>query len=241
MLRAFQIALSVMSPLSPPITSESYFRTLFEASGEAFFVVNEQGQAIDCNDAVLSLHGCQRSDILGTTPLDWSPEFQPNGRRSDEWAAEILSRATAGETVRFEWENRRLDRTPFFVSSTVHRAVIDGLVCYLVVSRDITERRRLEQQLVESEERFRALFEQAPLPYQSLDMGGNIREVNDAWLRLTGETERTVLRLAYLLRRSTRQHKPCAVRAINHSGRSLLSFQEDRSAHLLFYDATQKV
>lgn len=191
MLRAFRIALSVMSPLSPPITSESYFRTLFEASGEAFFVVNEQGQAIDCNDAVLSLHGCQRSDILGTTPLDWSPEFQPNGRRSDEWAAEILSRATAGETVRFEWENRRLDRTPFFVSSTVHRAVIDGLVCYLVVSRDITERRRLEQQLVESEERFRALFEQAPLPYQSLDMGGNIREVNDAWLRLTGETERT--------------------------------------------------
>lgn len=179
-----------MPPLPTPPTSENYFRTLFEASGDAFFVVSEQGQAIDCNDAVLSLHGCQRSDIIGTTPLDWSPEFQPNGRRSDEWAGEILSRAAAGETVHFEWENYRLDRVPFVVSSTIHRAVVDGQVCYLVVSRDITERKRLEQQIVESEERFRALFEQAPLPYQSLDMGGNILQVNDAWLRLTGETDR---------------------------------------------------
>ena len=47
-----------------------------------------------------------------------------------------------------------------------------------------------KRQIVESEERFRALFEQAPLPYQSLDMGGNILQVNDAWLRLTGETDR---------------------------------------------------
>ena len=180
-----------MPQLEPPPSGENYFRTLFEASGEAFFVVGEHGQAIDCNDAVLSLHGCQRSDILGTTPLDWSPEFQPNGRRSDEWAAEILSRAAAGETVRFEWENFRLDRVPFFVSSTVHRVVIDGQVRYLVVSRDITERKRLERRIVESEEHFRALFEQAPLPYQSLDMGGNILQINDAWLRLTGETDRT--------------------------------------------------
>lgn len=175
---------------TPPLTGEHYFRTLFEACGEAFFVISEQGQAIDCNDAVLSLHGCQRSDIIGNTPLDWSPEFQPDGRRSDEWAAEILSRAAAGETVRFEWENYRLDRVPFFVSSSVHRVVIDGQARYLVVSRDITERKRLEQQLVESEERFRAMFEQAPLPYQSLDMGGNILQVNDAWLRLTGEADR---------------------------------------------------
>ncbi len=107
---------------TPPLIGEHYFRTLFEACGEAFFVISEQGQAIDCNDAVLSLHGCQRSDIIGNTPLDWSPEFQPDGRRSDEWAAEILSRAAAGETVRFEWENYRLDRVPFFVSSSVHRA-----------------------------------------------------------------------------------------------------------------------
>lgn len=173
-----------------PPTDESYFRTLFEACGEAFFVANEQGQAIDCNDAALGLFACQRSDILGTTPLDWSPELQPNGRRSDEWAAEIFSSAATGETVRFEWENRRLDRSPVFVSVTVRRTTIDGQACYLIVSRNVTEQRRLEQQMAESEERFRAFFEQAPLPYQSLDMGANILQVNDAWLRLTGETDR---------------------------------------------------
>ncbi|QKV57273.1 MAG: PAS domain S-box protein [Dechloromonas sp.] len=113
-----------------------------------------------------------------------------------------IVRAAAGETVRFEWENYRLDRESFFVSSSVHRVVIDGQVRYLVVSRDITERKLLEQQLVESEERFRALFEQAPLPYQSLDMGGNILQVNDAWLRLTG-------------RRIARESSDAALRSIS--------------------------
>ena len=177
-----------MSPTSP--TDESYFRTLFEACGESFIVTSEQGRAIDCNEAALSLYACQRNDILGTTPLDWSPELQPNGRRSDEWAAEIFSSAAAGETVRFEWENRRRDGTPFFVNGTVRRAIINEQACYLVISSDITERKRLEQQMAGSEERFRALFEQAPLPYQSLDMGANILQVNDAWLRLMGETNR---------------------------------------------------
>ena len=125
-----------MSPTSP--TDESYFRTLFEACGESFIVTSEQGRAIDCNEAALSLFACQRNDILGTTPLDWSPVLQPNGRRSDEWAAEIFSGAAAGATVRFEWENRRRYGTPIFVNGTVRRAIIDEQACYLVISTDIT-------------------------------------------------------------------------------------------------------
>ena len=38
----------------------------------------------------------------------------------------------------------------------------------------------------ESEERFRLLFEQSPLPYQSLDPDGRFIEVNDAWLQMLG-------------------------------------------------------
>lgn len=136
-----------MSSLPTLPKGESYFRTLFEACGEAFIVTNEQGQAVDCNEATLDLFACARSDILGTTPLDWSPELQPDGRRSDEWAAEIFSRAAAGETVCFEWENYRLDRKPVFVSVTVRRAVIDTQVCYLVVSRNDSDRKQAEEAL----------------------------------------------------------------------------------------------
>ncbi len=48
------------------------------------------------------------------------------------------------------------------------------------------ERRAMERALRESESRFRELYEKAPLAYQSLDVEGNILEVNDAWLNLLG-------------------------------------------------------
>ncbi|WP_153109541.1 bifunctional diguanylate cyclase/phosphodiesterase [Propionivibrio limicola] len=55
------------------------------------------------------------------------------------------------------------------------------------------ERKRVETALRESESRFRDLYEKAPLAYQSLDIEGNIIEVNDAWLRLLGRTRDEVL------------------------------------------------
>ncbi len=45
---------------------------------------------------------------------------------------------------------------------------------------------RMERRLRESEERFRILYEDAPLGYQSLDAEGRIREVNREWLRMLG-------------------------------------------------------
>ena len=59
--------------------------------------------------------------------------------------------------------------------------------------QDITERIRWQQTLVESEERFRLLYEQAPLAYQSLDANGKIIEINLAWQDLLGYSEEEVI------------------------------------------------
>lgn len=55
------------------------------------------------------------------------------------------------------------------------------------------ERRRIEAALRESETRFRNLYEKAPLPYQSLDVEGNILDVNEAWLALLGRERDDVI------------------------------------------------
>lgn len=62
----------------------------------------------------------------------------------------------------------------------------DGSTLWHGFVMDITERKQAEQRLQLSERRFRDLFENAPLAYQSLDIEGNIIDVNQAWLDLVG-------------------------------------------------------
>jgi|WetSurMetagenome_2_1015567.scaffolds.fasta_scaffold01619_6 PAS domain S-box-containing protein len=50
-----------------------------------------------------------------------------------------------------------------------------------------------EKELKESEERFKMLFERAPVGYQSLDENGNILEVNETWLEMMGYSKEEVI------------------------------------------------
>lgn len=58
---------------------------------------------------------------------------------------------------------------------------------------EVTALKQAEHALAESEERFRLLYEEAPLPYQSLDADGTILEVNAAWLELLGYSRDEVI------------------------------------------------
>lgn len=63
----------------------------------------------------------------------------------------------------------------------------------VILTEDITDRKKAEDVLRESEERFRILFDKAPLGYQSLDLDGNFLDVNQAWLDMLGYTRQEVL------------------------------------------------
>jgi PAS domain S-box-containing protein len=56
----------------------------------------------------------------------------------------------------------------------------------VAVYSDVSAQMHMQEELERRERKFRMLFEQAPLPYQSLDREGRIIEVNPAWLCMTG-------------------------------------------------------
>jgi len=64
---------------------------------------------------------------------------------------------------------------------------IDGIIF------DITEQKKAEHKLKESEKKFQLLYENAPLEYQSLDSHGNILEVNKAWINFFGYSKEEVI------------------------------------------------
>ncbi len=70
----------------------------------------------------------------------------------------------------------------------------DGNVIQMIeYSLDVTDLKKTMRALEEGEKRFRILYENAPLAYQTLDENGNVIGVNSAWLEVTGYTKDEVV------------------------------------------------
>lgn len=134
------------------------FSTLFEESPEPMWILVD-GRFLDCNRAALSALGhVDRRAVLGHSPADLSPARQPDGEDSTGKAERLLTAAAEG-TIQFEWVHRRADGVPLYADVSLTPIRIDGRAAILCVWHDITERKRAETALHESEARFRQFFE----------------------------------------------------------------------------------
>ncbi len=129
------------------------YRIMFESAVDAMLLL-EVDRFVECNASALTLYGCGRADIIGETPVKFSPPTQPDGRPSAQAAQERIGAALAGQPQQFEWLHQRLDGTPLYVLVSLHRIDVDGHTLIQVSLRDITERYRMEKQ-VEAEARER--------------------------------------------------------------------------------------
>lgn len=144
--------------------SEERFRVLFEESSDAHLIFDAAtGGIIDCNRAAVRMLRCVDKDhLLGLHPAVFSPELQPDGRRSLEKCVEMDATARRVGYHRFDWLHRRLDGEVFPCEVTLTPVELNGRPALLTVWHDLTERYRAEAQVRESEERFRAFMDNSP-------------------------------------------------------------------------------
>ncbi len=130
--------------------SEYRYRALFEAASDAIFVM--RGDIFfDCNSKTLEMFACAREQIIGAPPDRFSPPLQPDGRSSREKALERIRAAYDGRPQFFEWLHARADGTPFMAEVSLTRIDVDGDVLLLAMVRDISARKRLEEQLLQAQ------------------------------------------------------------------------------------------
>ena len=123
------------------------YRELFERSADAILIIDGE-TFVECNQATVDmLRYRSREELLQTHPSELSPEFQPDGRASFEKANEMIAIAFDKGSHRFEWNHVRADGSVFPVEVLLTSVLKGNRKILHCVWRDITERKRLETEL----------------------------------------------------------------------------------------------
>jgi len=158
--------------------SEQNFRLLFENSPDAMILINNS-VIIDCNTMALEMIGCDSKDwLLYKHPSDISPIRQPDGSLSIEKESEIFAQALNSGRKRFEWLHKKQggDLLPVEISLTL--LPFKGKHIFCAVWWDITERKKAEKALRESEETARTLINATDEAVLLIDKKGSIISTN---------------------------------------------------------------
>ncbi len=152
--------------------SEEKFRMLFNTANDTIFIVDLEGNIIECNKTSNERLGYTRDELLSMTPMDLD---------TPEYAEGVLDRI---EIVRqkgelfYEVEHLRKDGKILPVEINSKLINFQGKTAILSIVRDITERKKIEQELKESEEKWRALSENSPAHVLLLDPEHKIIFIN---------------------------------------------------------------
>jgi len=173
--------------------SEELYRTAFLTTPDAIAITRlGDGLYVDVNEGFSHIHGWPRDDIIGHTSLETGIWHDPHDRQV---MIEMLHRD--GHCSNFETDLRSRDGKVFKALISSHLITIKGEKCLLSVTRDISERKRWEQTLIESEARFRKLFEQNSSVMMLIHpVSGAIVDINKSGVDFYGYPRDQLLRMS---------------------------------------------
>ncbi len=149
--------------------SQEVFMRLFHESADPILMLDDKGFT-DCNQAAIKILGySSRHDIVDKMPWEISPEKQPDGRLSEEKAKALIMEALHKGYNRFEWTHKKSDGTEFPVEVMLTSIVISGKQAYYTIWRDITQRKKAEEELKAANIGFTNILESMSDAFVSLD------------------------------------------------------------------------
>ncbi|MBM3173341.1 MAG: PAS domain S-box protein, partial [Chloroflexi bacterium] len=169
---------------------EQEYQAIVSTTIDGFWQTDMQGRFLDVNDAYCHLTGYSRDELLNMAIPDVEAIEKP-----DDTARRIRKIEKVGSD-RFETRHRCKDGKIVDVEISVNYLPVDSGRMFVFI-RDITERRRAEETLQKSEERYRTIIEDMDEGYFELDLAGNFTVTNDANCRNVGYTRKELIGMNY--------------------------------------------
>jgi len=170
--------------------SREHFEKVFRASPQPLAISGiDDGRVYEVNDTWVKTYGYARDEIIGKDFLELGLWVDIDGRRP---VRETLRREGTVRNVECRWRRKSGEIADVLLSG--ERIELRGEDVMLSTGMDITERKRAERLLRESEARFAKIFQSSPLPVVISRLAdGRYLDVNEAWARFFGYSRAEVL------------------------------------------------
>jgi PAS domain S-box-containing protein len=166
--------------------SEEKYRSILETMDEAYFESNLIGFMTFCNDATCRILGYTREELFRMNFREY------HSKQTIDKLLEIYKRIFRGEIIKeiLEYEVVRKDGTTCTTEMSINliRDLKGKPTGFRGLGRDITERKKAEEALRESEEKYRTVLDAGIIGYYETDLQGNFIFTNKSFLAYIGYT-----------------------------------------------------
>lgn len=146
-------------------------------------VTNLSSNIIDCNENFCKISGFDKDELIGQ-----NHRIINSGYHSLAFFKDLWKKISSGNVWEGEIKNVRKDGTSYWVYSYIIPLLDENGIpfSYLSIRNDITARKLAEEQLAASEEKYRLLYQNAPIGIVIVDRKGIIQDCNEYLLNLMG-------------------------------------------------------
>ena len=173
------------------LESEEKYRALIETTDTGYVIIDLTGKVLDANDAYARLTGHEcRDEILGRSIVEWTAAYD---KEHNAKAVEECVRQGFVRNLELDYAGLQGQIIPVEINATLVTAKSGPQT--LALCRDITERKRVEEDIKDREDELASIYENAPLIMLLMDEEWKIRKTNSFTAQFVGTTVSNMLNI----------------------------------------------